>query len=254
MDNRTKLNLSLLAELHSKRTGAARSECEDFARTFFDTITKALQDEELVKIKGFGTFKKVQISARESVDVNTGNRILIDAYTKIQFVPEQSVKDIINAPFSSFSSVQIEDNDSEDALKEKFSVMQESDEEKAENEEEKKIQADIIEAGNREEKPAATDQPDDATDQQPAATDQPDDATDQQPAATDQQPANPEDTQDNVAAAKTPSKKKCKAGWTVLIVLLVLLLAAAVYYVLTLYNLVEPLDLSFIGIDFPKSE
>ena len=253
MDNRTKLNLSLLAESHSKRTGAARSECEDFARTFFDTITKALQDEELVKIKGFGTFKKVQISARESVDVNTGNRILIDAYTKIQFVPEQSVKDIINAPFSSFSSVQIEDNDSEDALKEKFSVMQESDEEKAENEEEKKIQADIIEAGNREEKPAATvqpaatDQPDDATDQQPAATDQPDDAT-------DQQPANPEDTQDNVAAAKTPSKKKCKAGWTVLIVLLVLLLAAAVYYVLTLYNLVEPLDLSFIGIDFPKSE
>lgn len=246
MDNRTKLNLSLLAESHSKRTGAARSECEDFARTFFDTITKALQDEELVKIKGFGTFKKVQISARESVDVNTGNRILIDAYTKIQFVPEQSVKDIINAPFSSFSSVQIEDNDSEDALKEKFSVMQESDEEKAENEEEKKIQADIIEAGNREEKPAATDQPDDATDQQPAATDQPDAATDQ--------PANPEDTQDNVAAAKTPSKKKCKAGWTVLIVLLVLLLAAAVYYVLTLYNLVEPLDLSFIGIDFPKSE
>ena len=238
MDNRTKLNLSLLAESHSKRTGAARSECEDFARTFFDTITKALQDEELVKIKGFGTFKKVQISARESVDVNTGNRILIDAYTKIQFVPEQSVKDIINAPFSSFSSVQIEDNDSEDALKEKFSVMQESDEEKAENEEEKKIQADIIEAGNREEKPAAT--------VQPAATDQPDDATDQ--------PANPEDTQDNVAAAKTPSKKKCKAGWTVLIVLLVLLLAAAVYYVLTLYNLVEPLDLSFIGIDFPKSE
>lgn len=245
MDNRTKLNLSLLAESHSKRTGAARSECEDFARTFFDTITKALQDEELVKIKGFGTFKKVQISARESVDVNTGNRILIDAYTKIQFVPEQSVKDIINAPFSSFSSVQIEDNDSEDALKEKFSVMQESDEEKAENEEEKKIQADIIEAENREEKPAATVQPA-ATDQQPAATDQPDDATDQ--------PANPEDTQDNVAAAKTPSKKKCKAGWTVLIVLLVLLLAAAVYYVLTLYNLVEPLDLSFIGIDFPKSE
>lgn len=263
MENKTKLNLSLLAELYSKRTDRQKSECEDFARYFFETITKTLQNDELVKIKGFGTFKKIQISARESVDVNTGKRILIDAYTKIQFVPEQSVKDLINAPFASFSNVVIDDKANADALSSKFSVEQESDQDRAEAEEEAKAESEVTAAETKAE------QQTEAAAQQPSTEPE----TETQAVQTKNAPETIETAQQEQAAeavaepdADVPQqkendkqkeacgKKKCKAAWIALIVLLVLLLVAAVYYVLILYNVVEPLDLSVIGIDFPKSE
>lgn len=260
MENKTKLNLSLLADLYSKRTNKQKSECEDFARSFFETITKTLQTEELVKIKGFGTFKKIQISARESVDVNTGNRILIDAYTKIQFVPEQSVKDLINAPFASFSNIVIEDKANADALSSKFSVEQESEQDKADAEEEAKAEAEVTAAEAKVEQLAETatqqpfteSEPEAQTVQAANAPETPETAQQEQAADVTAPVAEAPQQKENDKQKKACGKKKCKAAWIILIVLLVLVLVAAVYYVLTLYNIVEPLDLSFIGIEFPK--
>ncbi len=70
-------------------------------------IQDALIKDKFVKVKGFGTFKLVAVGERESVDVNTGERIQIEGHTKISFTPDNSLKDIINRPFSHFQTVVI---------------------------------------------------------------------------------------------------------------------------------------------------
>lgn len=66
----------------------------------FELIEEALVTEKYVKVKGLGTFKLTEVESRESVNVNTGERIEIQGHTKISFTPDSSMKDLINKPFA----------------------------------------------------------------------------------------------------------------------------------------------------------
>ena len=100
-----KINLQDLVNLFCEKQGLNKKEAELFVKTMFDLIEEALTTEKYVKIKGFGTFKLTEVSSRESVDVNTGERIEIQGHTKVTFTPDATMKDLINKPFSHFETV-----------------------------------------------------------------------------------------------------------------------------------------------------
>ncbi len=105
MDKRATLQALLTA--FAAKEGMPKRKAELFVRTFFDVIQEALVQDKFVKIKGFGTFKLVAVGDRESVDVNTGERIQITGHAKVTFIPDNSLKDLINRPFSHFQTVVI---------------------------------------------------------------------------------------------------------------------------------------------------
>lgn len=96
-------------------------DAEQFVRLMFDTVNEGLQEDKQVKIKGFGTFKVLSVKDRESVDVNTGERIIIEGRDKISFTPDAIVKDIVNKPFAQFETVELNDGVDFDAIDEKYS-------------------------------------------------------------------------------------------------------------------------------------
>ena len=100
-----KINLQDLVNLFCEKQGLNKKEAEFFVKTMFDLIEEALATEKYVKIKGFGTFKLTEVSSRESVDVNTGERIEIQGHSKVAFTPDTTMKDLINKPFSHFETV-----------------------------------------------------------------------------------------------------------------------------------------------------
>ena len=94
----------------SERCGLSLSDASDFIGAMFDVVNEELDDtDSSVKIKGFGTFKVSAVSARASVDVNTGERIIIDGRNKISFTPEVLLRDRVNRPFVQFETVVLND-------------------------------------------------------------------------------------------------------------------------------------------------
>lgn len=93
--------IDLLAEKHE----LSKKEAEAVVKGMFDLIEEALEREKYVKVKGLGTFKLTEVNRRESVDVNTGERIEIQGHTKVSFTPDTSMKDQINKPFAHFETV-----------------------------------------------------------------------------------------------------------------------------------------------------
>ena len=94
----------------SERYGLSLSDASDFIGAMFDVVNEELDDtDSSVKIKGFGTFKVSAVSARASVDVNTGERIIIDGRNKISFTPEVLLRDRVNRPFVQFETVVLND-------------------------------------------------------------------------------------------------------------------------------------------------
>ena len=98
-----------IASQLAKKKNIRISEAENYLDAFFAVIHDGLKADKLVKIKGFGTFKLIEVRDRESVDVNTGERVLIDGHTKITFTPENSLKEMVNKPFSQFETVELND-------------------------------------------------------------------------------------------------------------------------------------------------
>ena len=106
-----KITLQMLSELMANNTGRSKTSAEVFVRTFFTTLKEALAKDNIIKVKGLGTFKMVVINARESIDVNTGKRVSIAEYNKISFSPDKNLKDKVNRPFSQFETIVIDDED-----------------------------------------------------------------------------------------------------------------------------------------------
>ena len=119
-----KINLQDLVNLFCEKQGLNKKESELFLKTMFDLIEEALATEKYVKIKGFGTFKLTEVNSRESVDVNTGERIEIQGHSKVTFTPDTTMKDLINKPFSHFETVilnegvELEDTPTEELVEE----------------------------------------------------------------------------------------------------------------------------------------
>lgn len=117
-----KKTLQDIVNLLCEKQGISPKEAETFVRTMFDLIEEALTNEKYVKIKGLGTFKLTEVNSRESVHVNTGERIEIQGHSKISFTPDTTMKELINKPFSHFETVvlnegvELEDTDVEDVV------------------------------------------------------------------------------------------------------------------------------------------
>ncbi|MCH5224657.1 MAG: HU family DNA-binding protein [Muribaculaceae bacterium] len=114
MDN--KITASALAANMALATGKSRKLCEDFIREFFKLAGENLEAGENLRIKGFGSFKIVDVERRESVNVNTGERYEIAAHRKVVFTPSKEMAETINAPFRDFDSVEIDDEIPDDVL------------------------------------------------------------------------------------------------------------------------------------------
>ena len=94
----------------SEKYGLSLGDASDFVSAMFDVVKEELDGaDSSVKIKGFGTFKVSAVGARASVDVNTGERIIIDGRNKISFTPEVLLRDRVNRPFVQFETVVVND-------------------------------------------------------------------------------------------------------------------------------------------------
>lgn len=100
-----KITIQDLANLLAEKHGIQKKEAELFIKGMFDLVEEALATEKYVKIKGLGVFKLTEVDSRESINVNTGERIEIQGHTKISFTPDASLKELINKPFSHFETV-----------------------------------------------------------------------------------------------------------------------------------------------------
>ena len=100
-----KITLQDLVNIFSEKQGMNKKDAELFVKTMFELIEEALATEKYVKIKGLGTFKLTEVDSRESVNVNTGERIEIQGHTKVSFTPDPTMKELINKPFSHFETV-----------------------------------------------------------------------------------------------------------------------------------------------------
>ncbi len=104
-----KLTLHDLADAIANNNDITPDEAEQFVSAVFDIIHDAIDQERLVKIKGLGTFKVIDVNARESVNVNTGERVLIDGHSKVAFTPDSTMKELINKPFADFETIVLND-------------------------------------------------------------------------------------------------------------------------------------------------
>ena len=102
-----KFNLSQLADLLAQAGGMTKSASEQFVKNFFDIISQNVIADGMVKVKGLGTFKLLQMEDRESVNVNTGERFTIEGHQKISFTPDADLKERINKPFAAFETTEI---------------------------------------------------------------------------------------------------------------------------------------------------
>lgn len=145
----------------SEKYGLSLGDASDFVSAMFDVVKEELDGaDSSVKIKGFGTFKVSAVGARASVDVNTGERIIIDGRNKISFTPEVLLRDRVNRPFVQFETVVL--NDGVD-----FSEIDEESEEELDSVTETELQ------GVQLSSTAPTSQPTDQSTDQPTLSEQP---------------------------------------------------------------------------------
>ena len=133
-------NMKDIARCLVDKHGLKVADAEHFIALMIDVINEGVQRERQVKIKGLGTFKLTSVSSRESVDVNTGERIVIEGRDKISFTPDNAMKELVNRPFSQFETVVINEgveleDEFEEQLEESTPV-----EEKTESVEEKTVE------------------------------------------------------------------------------------------------------------------
>ena len=125
----SKSSLSVLAKAVASKRGLTQAEAERFITTMFEVAGDGIQEDKLLKMKWLGTFKITSVKDRESVDVNTGERILIEGRDKISFTPDNILKEIINKPFAQFETVVVNDGIDFSDIDEKFANMEREEEE-----------------------------------------------------------------------------------------------------------------------------
>jgi nucleoid DNA-binding protein len=104
-----KRGIKELAQALVDQYGLTKSQAEKFIQQMFDVLNDGLHYEKQVKIKGLGTFKVTNVAPRKSVDVNTGEPIIIEGRDKISFVPDAAMRDLVNRPFAQFETVVVND-------------------------------------------------------------------------------------------------------------------------------------------------
>lgn len=104
-----KISIQDLSSVLVEKRGLSKKDASNFISEMFDIVQQELEKEKIVKIKGLGTFKIIDVDDRESVNVNTGERVLIEGHGKITFTPDSLMKELVNKPFSQFETVVLND-------------------------------------------------------------------------------------------------------------------------------------------------
>ena len=104
-----KLTIQEVARVLVEKNNLTPRDANRFAVEMFAVILDRLEQGELVKIIGLGTFKIIGVEARESVSVRTGERVMIDGHSKVSFTPDTTMKELVNRPFSQFETVVLND-------------------------------------------------------------------------------------------------------------------------------------------------
>lgn len=104
-----KITLQDIVTQLTDKQGISKKDAELFVRNMFDLIEETLGNDKYVKVKGLGTFRLTEVDSRESINVNTGERIEIQGHTKISFTPDNTMKGLINKPFSHFETIILND-------------------------------------------------------------------------------------------------------------------------------------------------
>lgn len=120
-----KLSISEIAQVLVDNKGLSQKDAENFVAAMFDIIQTALERDKLVKIKGLGTFKIIDVEARESINVNSGERVVIEGHGKVTFTPDASMKELVNKPFSQFETVILNEGVEFDDIEEEDSTEKE---------------------------------------------------------------------------------------------------------------------------------
>lgn len=123
-----KSSISLLAKAISSKRGLKQAEAERFVTKMFEVANQALDDDKQLKVRWLGSFKVAPVKDRESVDVNTGERIVIEGRDRISFTPDNILKEIINKPFAQFETVVVNDGVDFSDIDEKFAQMKDEEE------------------------------------------------------------------------------------------------------------------------------
>lgn len=104
-----KITIQEIATRLTEQNGLSKKDAVNFTNKIFDLIRDALERDKSVKVKGLGTFKIIDVDSRESVNVNTGERVLIEGHNKITFTPDVLMKELVNKPFSQFETIVLND-------------------------------------------------------------------------------------------------------------------------------------------------
>lgn len=206
----------VLSEALTKRYALPEADADKFVAQMFDVLLKAVEQEGVVKVKGLGTFKLTPVGARESVDVNTGERIVIDSRNKITFVPDVVLRDRVNSPFAQFETVVLNDGVEFSSLDEKpedEEEIEETDENEAteENEAAEREETADAEAANAEENEADAEEEADAENEADAEeeADAEDEADAEEETADEENDADEEE--EDPAEGKAPAEDKAPA-------------------------------------------
>lgn len=120
----SKSSIASLAKAISSKKGLTVAEAERFITKMFDVAKEGIQEDKQLKVRWLGGFKVTTIKDRESVDVNTGDRIVIEGRDKISFTPDNILKEIVNKPFAQFETVVVNDGIDFSDIDEKFARME----------------------------------------------------------------------------------------------------------------------------------
>lgn len=150
-----KMTIQDIAKVLVAKNNLPQAEAEAFVSAIFDVVETGIAKDKLVKIKGLGAFKVVNVDARESVNVNTGERVVIDSHDKITFTPDAMMKELVNKPFSSFETVvlnegvEFDDTPAQEVTDQTEEATTTDDAVTTDTEQDKKIEAEAIEESNQ---------------------------------------------------------------------------------------------------------
>lgn len=119
------MKITDLAHVLQDQNQLSKNEAEFFISLLVDVLTTGLKADKQVKVKGLGTFKVTSVNARESVDVNSGERIIIEGREKISFTPEPALRDKVNSPFEQFETVTVSNDADFSEIDERYQKLEE---------------------------------------------------------------------------------------------------------------------------------
>lgn len=123
-----KLSIYDIAEILTAKTGREKADIEKFVETLITVVNEAITRNGFVRIKGIGSFKVILVKERESVHVNTGERIVIPAHHKLSFLPDKILKEKINRPFAFFEAIEANETENSEMDSARLSKDDEEDE------------------------------------------------------------------------------------------------------------------------------